>query len=684
MVVSVGENNFFGYKDEKVVTTQPFVLRPILPRFARIGDKFYAGVAITNSTEATGKVKVSAELSGESIALNKNKPITDEATLKSGESTKILFPLKANKKGESTLKFTAYFNGTFGGKEIEESDALQTNIAVKELTATETVVAVGETKEKAEQAIKVERNVRKDMGGLEVTLSSTALTNIGEGAKYLVEYPYGCLEQTSSRLLALIQLKFLSDKYEFELEAVKSVDKVIEANIRKILLMQNTDGGFKFWPTSQRSSCYLSPYVAYLFKRCNELSHKIPADVTDNLLDFLEDALSNPCYSLSTWRALAEYRINVLLGMHYLGKKNETYFEEYFNRRNELSYGAQISLAYLLYKSTRWEKEARILMEEIKNGMFITAQTAHFESPRDLPGSWLFMSSPVITTADAIKLFLEMEPESEFISKFARYTLNARKNGRWRYTYENAKAIDALVEISLKREAKPPKYSADVFIAGEKVLTHMFKGHQYKPFEELIPIRDLPDGLSKIDLSKKGEGYLYYVLSYSYRLKGAQVSRNEGLTIKRTVKNPNIDKLIAEYKDQPLEPVAIKAGDVLEVELEYKVNQTSYHLVIDDPIPSGLEAIDASLKTTSTRYNTKHMSKTTRGGSWNPINHSELRDDRVALFADMVKPGIYKYKYLLRATTSGYFLWPCSKVSLMYEPEQFGTSSEGFLEILND
>jgi uncharacterized protein YfaS (alpha-2-macroglobulin family) len=684
MVVSVGEDNFFGYNDEKVVATQPFVLRPFLPRFARIGDKFNSGVAITNSTEGNGNVRVSAEISGKAIKLKKNSPQIKETIIKSGQSKTILFPLEAVRKGKSSLKFTAFFTGSFAGKQIEESDALKTTLEIKELTATETVVAVGETKEEAQQAIKVGNKVRKDMGGLSLTLSSTALTNIGEGAKYLVEYPYGCLEQTSSRLLALIQLKYLSDKYGFTLEAVKPVDKVIDANIRKILLMQNSDGGFKFWPTSWRSDCFLSPYVAYLFKRCKDLGYNIPDEARVDLLDFLEHTLRNPCYSFISWKGLAEYRINILLGMLYLGKSDETYFEEYFNRRNELSFGAQISLAYLLYKKGRWEKEARILLKEIENGMFVTAQTAHFESPRDLPPSWLFMYSPVITTADATKLFLEMEPESKFISKFARYMLNARKNGRWRYTYENAKAIDALVEISLKRESEPPKYSANVFIAGEKILTRMFKGHQYKPFEEFVPIAELPDGLSNIKVSKEGRGYLYYVLSYSYRLKEAQSSRNEGLTITRTVKNKDTGKLIAEYEKNPLNPITVKAGAVLEVELKFKVNQTSYHLVIDDRIPPGLEPIDASLKTTSSRYNINSQSKTTRGGSWNPINHTELRDDRVTLFADMVKPGIYEYKYLLRATTSGYFLWPCSKVSLMYEPEQFGTSSEGFIEILND
>jgi uncharacterized protein YfaS (alpha-2-macroglobulin family) len=109
--------------------------------------------------------------------------------------------------------------------------------------------------------------------------------------------------------------------------------------------------------------------------------------------------------------------------------------------------------------------------------------------------------------------------------------------------------------------------------------------------------------------------------------------------------------------------------------------------VIDDPIPAGLEAIDASLKTTSTRYGSPSQSRQTRGRdddwwSWgNPINHTELRDDRVALFGDEVRPGKYTYSYMVRATTSGTYLWPAAKISLMYEPEQFGTCAEGFVSV---
>jgi alpha-2-macroglobulin len=50
-------------------------------------------------------------------------------------------------------------------------------------------------------------------GGLHVELSSTALVGLGEGARYLVEYPYGCAEQKASRALALLLAADLGDAF---------------------------------------------------------------------------------------------------------------------------------------------------------------------------------------------------------------------------------------------------------------------------------------------------------------------------------------------------------------------------------------------------------------------------------------------------------------------------------------
>jgi uncharacterized protein YfaS (alpha-2-macroglobulin family) len=218
-------------------------------------------------------------------------------------------------------------------------------------------------------------------------------------------------------------------------------------------------------------------------------------------------------------------------------------------------------------------------------------------------------------------------------------------------------------------------------LAGNEVLSHMFKGYQYAPVNKSLSMIDLPAGSSDILVSMDGKGRLYYILSYSYHLKGAQQARQEGFSISRTVKNRETGKTMVTFENEPPAEINFKAGDVLEIELSYNVPQAGYHLVIDDPLPAGCEAIDASLKTTSARYETEQGMSNRYTRDWNYINHTEMHDDRVAMFADMIPAGIYTYRYLVRATTSGTFLWPAARVSLMYEPEQFGTCAEGFITI---
>jgi alpha-2-macroglobulin len=81
----------------------------------------------------------------------------------------------------------------------DEVDAFEDTIPVQVLVSPETVAAHGEARDTAAsvETLTVPGNVVPGYGGLSVELSSTAMVGLGEGARYLVEYPYGCAEQTS-------------------------------------------------------------------------------------------------------------------------------------------------------------------------------------------------------------------------------------------------------------------------------------------------------------------------------------------------------------------------------------------------------------------------------------------------------------------------------------------------------
>jgi uncharacterized protein YfaS (alpha-2-macroglobulin family) len=121
---------------------------------------------------------------------------------------------------------------------------------------------------------------------------------------------------------------------------------------------------------------------------------------------------------------------------------------------------------------------------------------------------------------------------------------------------------------------------------------------------------------------------------------------------------------------------------------------------VEDPLPSGLEAVDTRLKTTSLsaqaqtgvqKVEIDTAGRTKEEPAKGPVpvawwrydyfNRVEQRDDRVALFANYLPKGSYEYSYLARATTSGEFQALPTSGYEMYFPEVGGRSEGGTLRI---
>ena len=87
-----------------------------------------------------------------------------------------------------------------------------------------------------------------------------------------------------------------------------------------------------------------------------------------------------------------------------------------------------------------------------------------------------------------------------------------------------------------------------------------------------------------------------------------------------------------------------------------------------DPLPAGLEALNAALATTEA------LPPAERPGGWSAAwyEHQNLRDDRVEAFTQLLEAGVHRYDYVARATTPGSFVVPPPKAEEMYMPETFG------------
>jgi uncharacterized protein YfaS (alpha-2-macroglobulin family) len=117
----------------------------------------------------------------------------------------------------------------------------------------------------------------------------------------------------------------------------------------------------------------------------------------------------------------------------------------------------------------------------------------------------------------------------------------------------------------------------------------------------------------------------------------------------------------------------VKRGELVKVRLTVVVPESVHYVVIEDPLPAGMEAIDASLATdmaVPSSYTAQDYKD--RGWGWWYFSHIELRDEKVVLSSDYLPAGTYVYTYLTRASTAGTFKVIPPTASEFYFPDVGG------------
>jgi hypothetical protein len=171
-----------------------------------------------------------------------------------------------------------------------------------------------------------------------------------------------------------------------------------------------------------------------------------------------------------------------------------------------------------------------------------------------------------------------------------------------------------------------------------------------------------------------GRTWLYQVDFTAPRLDLVQQGADKGFKVSKTVKNTDGSEVI-------------KVGDLVKVTLSVDVGRSQSYVVLDDPLPAGLVAVNSAFKTeeaipAGVDREEEHFDYFTPDGAirFRP-NHFEIRDDRVLAFRDQVYPGSYRYQYYARAVCEGAFTMPGSKAEAMYSPGVQGFSPQGRLTV---
>jgi alpha-2-macroglobulin len=652
-----------------MVVTKEFFVEPSPPRFFCPGDKVVFPLVLHNKTAGKGVATIQAKGS-DIMRLDILEPSRTMESY-SGEVIKARAEIPGG-IDQAVFQFQGKFEGDAGTFE----DAVEMAMPIHSRFLPARRVKIGDFTEKTRIEIPLPEELKKiDLGDVNesdfranLILSMNNWSKIAPGLKYLLVYPYGCAEQTSSGVIPLAALRNLVKSGAVPGFTVDEVDKFLTKGINRLLSMQVRSGGFGYWPGEMDPTWWASMYAMSALTLAREAGFDVPDDRMAKAVSYVREGLFG-----KESREWSQEHVGI---------------EEYalYNLAANKGLTAQELEPYLRgYNSLGEESKALVLLAAKRIGALPASKIVDMANklhPKTDPSRIDFRHSSFREIALCLLAVSETKASDAAGAALAGELLRGLKpNGIWHSTADTGWCLLALAKyFQGKKAEKPATATVKLRYDGEKPVEI-----QVSDASALVEVD--ASKLAKaggITLESDSKHLMTYTLSVVYPdLVNDPAKLSKGFTLRKRVENLN-------GKEE------IRVGDIVRVTLDvglYDPTRTSYYhdgfnyLALEDPVPAGLVPINAALKTEGVdkeEASTDSDAEKNSGYSGPDFapDFSEFRDDGVRVFKDGARSGTFQYSYLARAVAEGEFWMRGSRIALMYDPDVFGRTAGEMVKIL--
>ncbi|HVQ36566.1 MAG TPA: alpha-2-macroglobulin family protein, partial [Pyrinomonadaceae bacterium] len=675
MAVSVSGGKLAGFGESAITARKELMARPSAPRFLNYGDAAELPVVLQNQTNQAMNVSVAVRASNANLTEGAGRRVTVPAN----DRVEVRFPIAAVKPGTARFQIAAASGANVDAAEV--SLPVYTP-ATTEAFATYGVIDSGNIA----QPVQAPADVVKAFGGLEVTTASTQLQELTDAVIYLVNYPYGCTEQISSRIIGIAALKDVLTAFEAKgLPSPEAMRNSVGLDIKMLQGLQNNDGGFGFWRRGNPSFPYVSVHVAHALVRAQSKDFAVPEEMLTESKAYLrdiEEKIPND-YSPESRRAIQAYALYVrgLAKDRDPAKARQLIADA--GGVDKLSLESLGWLLSVLTGDAASTREIEAIRRHLNNRVTETAGAAHFaDSYSD--GAYTILHSNRRADGVLLEALIADQPQSDLIPKLVRGLLSNRSRGHWMNTQENVFILLGLDRYFATYERVVPNFVARVWLGNGYAGEQAFKGRSIDRQPLNLPMSLLVERTANspanLTIAKEGAGRLYFRIGTQYAPANLKLAAADyGFRVER--KYEAIDDP-ADVKLEADGTWSIRAGARIRVKLTMSNPARRYHVALVDPMPAGLEALNPALATTEQLPDESTAAGVNRGGrgiydyywfrrsTW--YEHQNLRDERAEAFTSVLWEGVHEYSYFARATTPGLFVVPPTKAEEMYAPETFG------------
>lgn len=634
VMVVAGNGKAYGNAEKSIAVRKPLMILATLPRVVSPGESVSLPVSVFAMDP---KIKnVSLELQANSFFVAEDGSSRNVTFNKPGEKD-VAFKLKVQSKlGVGKVKVIA--------KSGSETDAYEIEIDVRNPNPriTKYFEAIVDAGKSASITYTLPGISGTNKGTLEI--SSIPAIDLTRRLGYLIAYPHGCAEQTTSG--AFPQL-FLEKFVDMDDLAKRRIKENVNAAIVRLNTMQMSDGGVAYWPGSSEANLWATSYVGHFMLVAKEKGYDLPSGFLRNWTKFQKKEARNWTMPVQNEEYYYYYQSDLVQAyrLYTLALAGEADLGAMNRMKETKGLSAQalwrLAATYALAGQAEVAKQLMVKgVEEIKpySGFNYTFGSVE----RD----WAMILETYALVKDRTSAF-------SYIKKLA----NVLSNNYWLSTQSTAYALYAI-----------GKTVEDLNLGGSISCSISGTGVTSTKVQTNLAVKQININANiingSVSVSNSGKGSLFVRVIAEGAPETGPVEGAE-----------NNLQMNVRYTDQDgngIDVDNLKQGTDFIMEVTVKnPGQMGYYkdMALTQIVPSGCEII-----------NTRFLEMAT-GKDESPYTYMDVRDDRVLTYFNLDRGETKTFKVRMNASYGGKFYFPGVYCEAMYESKVNALSVGRWIEI---
>ncbi|MEZ4778008.1 MAG: MG2 domain-containing protein [Flavobacteriaceae bacterium] len=599
----------YGKVDKATPVRKPLMVLASLPRKLSPGEKVTLPVTVFAMEKKVKSATISVKV-GDAL-----KPVN-------GVSKTVSF----NEPGEKILnfEFEVLPADTFQTIEViasgnGENASYKVEIDVENPNPISQKTTTYTLSENASESILFETFGVTGTNGATLEFSTLPPMDFNRRLEYLIQYPHGCIEQTTSSVFPQL---YLEDIFDITLDRKNDIQKNIKAAITRLGNFQLANGGLSYWSGEQDADDWGTNYAGHFMIEAKQKGYALPLTFLDNWLRYQKNAArqwqnNDARYNSSLVQAYRLYTL-ALAGQPELAAMNR--LKESKNLSNDAKW--RLAGAYALAGKKN-------VAEEIAR-----AANIHF-TPQSY--DYYTYGSPFRNKAMALETLVLLGDDKQ--RDMAISVAKELSSQRWYSTQETAYALMAMGKMVQKNGGKSMEVS---FTNNGKTTT--------AKSDRALASRSLAFsmGSNTVSVSNKKGNVVYVTLSQKGKLPiGEELPEQRNLSVK---------KQFVDGEGKPLDVSNLRQGTEITAKVTVINTTNDYvgNIALSQIFPSGWEIVNTSFTELG-------------GGASGNARYKDIRDDRVNFYFDLDSKGSKTFTIKLNASYLGTYYLPGTQTEAMYD-----------------